>query len=87
MKLAVRIVRFLLEPAVGSFARAVIRIFILLGVLFGFNVSEEQLAGIMIAVEAALQAFVQIPWDRWEAMAEVEEPAEIIDENGDIVLK
>lgn len=66
MKLALRIVRFLLTAEVGSFARAIVRVGIALGVAFGLNVSEEQLAGIMVAVEAALQAFARVPWDRWD---------------------
>ena len=65
-----RVIRVLLDPAVGSFARAVLRLVVLLSVVFGLSVSEEQLAGIMIAVEAALQAFAQIPFDRLKSEAD-----------------
>jgi hypothetical protein len=83
-----KLVRFLLEPAVGSFARAVIRVAILLAVMFGFDVSEEQLAGIMVSVEAALQAFAQIPWHRWTSPEEEDAAtiSPVIDSMGNVKL-
>ena len=81
MKTALKFVWFLLDPTVGTFARSFLRVVISLGVVFGLDISVEIFAGIMVSLEAALQAFAQIPWARY-----LNDSGEDVDENGDIVL-